>query len=477
MAVSNAGVTDKLSVGYGAWNRLARWSGRHPVASKTIKRTSQGLPLAAYLLIEITKGWVHLPATILFGLLVVALSLFSTWGVSNRIGRAASDTERKNEKAVHADTKAELAKVKAEMERKLAGKIDPDEHRAMRERNDSLSAEVRALESRVSLYGRNCKIFDLHVYTPEGEVDQTFEFVEHVGSGGMGTLERVKNYSKGGRDEVIKRPHSGMVSDEIRARLLREARVVMGLEGPWIARVYGYGEENGRPFFSMEYVRGPNLAAYLEGIKCFPLNRAADLGIGIADNMAIMHRAGIVHRDLKPDNIMFRGGLKPVFVDFGLALDIDQMTRMTQAGIPPGTPAYMSPEQVNESEDLGVKSDLYSFGAIFFQMVTGRLPYPPRSSLATTPQLLAYLLELNEIWKSGEIAQVASRIPNMAGLGLEKAVNALQRIFDGALQPEPTDRFNDNQLIEALYDFKEELRPVEVTDAGDGLQDKIVDDD
>jgi hypothetical protein len=132
MVENNPGVTHRLSLKYGTWNRLARWSGRHPVASKSIKGTSIGLPPALYVLIDrIISDWSHSPATMLVGLVVLALSLVSTWGVSSRIGRAVSEAE-------HGETMAELSGVQEEadgMKAKLSERIDPDEHRALQKHN------------------------------------------------------------------------------------------------------------------------------------------------------------------------------------------------------------------------------------------------------------------------------------------------------------------------------------------------------
>jgi serine/threonine protein kinase len=393
--------------------------------------------------------------------------LVSTWGVSSRIGRAVSEAE-------HGETMAELSGVQEEadgMKAKLSERIDPDEHRALQKHNVDLSTQRNVLQTRVSLYEKYGKVYDLDVTTREGKVRQIYQFIEDIGKGGHATVKKVRNFSAKGRIEVMKKAHEKLIKDEnFRKRFFREAEVLMKQleQSERIIDVYGYGEmEDGCPFFTMEYVRGTSLGEYLDTVGSLSLYRATDWAIEIAEGLNDMHKANIVHRDIKPENVLITQEKRPKIVDFGLARDVDiekRLSRLTDTGVYLGTPLYMSPEQW-KGDEAGQRSDLFSFGITYFEMLTGQVPYPMLEST-----YMAYLNRLNtEVWMKGKVPEIALRIPSIDRFGFEQALIELQNIFNQLLHPERTRRYkNAGLLVEDLMDFRINLETFEPTDHGQG---------
>jgi serine/threonine protein kinase len=172
---------------------------------------------------------------------------------------------------------------------------------------------------------------------------------------------------------------------ERRSRLLREARAASALNHPNIVGIYEVGSDNGVDFFAMEYVEGKSLSKMIPA-KGMPLGEALDCAVQIAGGLAKAHAAGLIHRDLKPGNIMLsRDGLVKL-LDFGLARRVElgpgHDTTLTIEGQILGTPSYMSPEQA-QGKPLDVRSDVFSFGSVLYEMVTGNRAFEGGSHVAT----------------------------------------------------------------------------------------------
>jgi serine/threonine protein kinase len=165
------------------------------------------------------------------------------------------------------------------------------------------------------------------------------------------------------------------------ARFKREARIVAQLSHASIVPVFDVGEYQSRHYLSMEYLPGGDLKRrILRGER--DLNLALNVCTALCGALELAHRKGFVHRDIKPENILFRGDGTPVLTDFGIARALDSGRSMTVAGMLVGTPDYMSPEQVKGLE-LDGRSDLYSVGIVFFEILTGAVPFKADSTLST----------------------------------------------------------------------------------------------
>jgi serine/threonine protein kinase len=193
-----------------------------------------------------------------------------------------------------------------------------------------------------------------------------------LGTGGMAVVYLA-------RDEELGRPVAIKVLDgrfagdgEFRERFVREARMAARLAHPNIVSIYDAGEEDGRPFIVMECVKGTTLAEEVARRKRLPPHEVVDLALQACGGLAHAHDAGLVHRDVKPQNLLLRedGVLK--IADFGIARSAEA-TQLTQVGTVLGTVQYLSPEQA-AGKQVTAAADLYSLGAVLYELLTGQLP-------------------------------------------------------------------------------------------------------
>lgn len=209
--------------------------------------------------------------------------------------------------------------------------------------------------------------------------DGRYQVLALLGVGGMGTVYRAVQHPLE-RQVALKLIHRELATNEnIVARFEREMRMTASIEHPHTVRVYDFGFIDGQPFLAMEYLAGRSLRAIIDTAGAFPAERLAAIGLQIAKALRAAHQAGIVHRDLKPDNVLLVDGYgERDFVkvlDFGIARPLEQEQGFqTSAGAIVGTPAYMSPEQVNGAAVDG-RSDLYALGVMLFEMATGAPPF------------------------------------------------------------------------------------------------------
>ncbi len=215
-----------------------------------------------------------------------------------------------------------------------------------------------------------------------------YRLLELIGRGGVAVVYKAW-------DEKLERLVALKVlqhtSDEHRSlvRFQREATIVASIKHSSVVDVYhaGYCEERKSPYLAMEYVDAPSLRSWIRPGETIPIALVAEWVSRIADGLHEAHEQGIVHRDIKPSNILMSRASddaarwEPKLADFGLAL-IDESARITQTGYLSGTPAYMSPEQVNE-RSCTPQSDIYSLGITLYELLTGELPYrgSPRAVL------------------------------------------------------------------------------------------------
>ncbi|MFZ9889861.1 MAG: serine/threonine-protein kinase, partial [Myxococcota bacterium] len=207
---------------------------------------------------------------------------------------------------------------------------------------------------------------------------------QRLDQGGMGEIY-VATQVPLGRQVVLKLLRSELANDEIALkRFEKEARAASALTHPHIVTIYDFGQAEGNQLYlAMEFLRGRSLRRVLEEDGPLSWTRSLHVVRGMLRGLAEAHSRGIIHRDLKPDNVMVvPAGDDDDFVkllDFGLArtmeLDAANAARLTQRNSVPGTPAYMPPERISGANDDG-KSDLYSLGAMWFELLTGQIPFP-----------------------------------------------------------------------------------------------------
>ena len=187
-----------------------------------------------------------------------------------------------------------------------------------------------------------------------------YEVIEVLGRGGMGVVYKAL-HRRLNRLVALKMLLAGAwATPEERHRFAREAELVAGLRHPNIVQVHDVADHDGRPYFTMEFVEGGNLAQRLAGHP-LPARRAAEMTAMLVDAVEAAHRGGVLHRDLKPSNILLTPEGRPKISDFGLAKHLENGPALTQSGAAVGTPSYMAPEQARGDTlaRWGRRSDVY----------------------------------------------------------------------------------------------------------------------
>jgi serine/threonine protein kinase len=208
-----------------------------------------------------------------------------------------------------------------------------------------------------------------------------FRVVERIGSGGMAAVFKAYQPTLD-RYVAIKVLPAYHARDPIFVkRFEQEARAVAKLAHPNIVQIHDFGEHEQITYIVMEFVDGGTLKDRLK--KALPVAEAADYIIQAAEGLECAHRNGIVHRDVKPANMLLRKDGHLLLSDFGIAKILEVTTNLTRVGTGIGTPQYMSPEQ-GTGQPVDRRSDIYSLGIVFFQCLTGRVPFTADSPLTIT---------------------------------------------------------------------------------------------
>jgi WD40 repeat protein/serine/threonine protein kinase len=226
-----------------------------------------------------------------------------------------------------------------------------------------------------------------------GKLFGDYELLAEIARGGMGVVYKARQRSLN-RTVALKMILTGeLASEEEVARFHTEAESAAGLKHPNIVNIHDVGVEAGHHFFSMDYIEGRNLEELILE-NPLPARQAASYLLEIAEAIEYAHQQGILHRDLKPSNILIDHTGAPQITDFGLAKQLQKDGQLTGTGQLLGTPAYMPPEQAaGERELFAPAMDVYSLGAILYELITGRPPFRAESTL----ELVIQVLELDPI--------------------------------------------------------------------------------
>ena len=286
----------------------------------------------------------------------------------------------------------------------------------------------------------------------EGTTLGPYRILGEAGRGGMGVVYRAID-TRLDRTVALKAvsPLVGR-NDEQRRRLRREAKVAASLNHPAIAAVYALEEFDDGLFIVGEYVEGENLRSRIDQGP-LPLAELLRVAIQVCRGLVAAHSNGVIHRDLKPENVLLdvEGNLK--IVDFGLALptlEPSHSQRLTQAGTVLGTPVYMSPEQL-EGQEADLRSDIFSFGVLLYELATGRHPFEGKTPLATVARILE------------------SRPGRSDAIG---PPSVLEPILLRCLEKDPADRFpSTGKLLEQVQRLESEIggKPKEAFDSRESL--------
>ncbi len=272
-----------------------------------------------------------------------------------------------------------------------------------------------------------------------------YDIVAELGRGGMGVV--YKGYEGSlGRYVAIKVLADSLAHDEgVKERFLREARSMAALNDPHIIQIYYIGDDDGQTYFVMEFVEGESLGTLLKREHKVPVGPAAKIIYQTALGLATAHDHGVIHRDIKPGNLMVsnRGSIK--IADFGIALSNQDLSKkLTSTGEFVGTPGYLSPE-VCLGKVVDRRSDIFSLGIVFFEMLAGRMPFTDESPLGL-------MLEV-----------VRAEIPDVRELNSE-VDEKISWILSKMIAKEPDDRYQScHELAEDLAQHPLVAKPGPIT--------------
>ncbi len=279
---------------------------------------------------------------------------------------------------------------------------------------------------------------------PPGTLISHYKIIEKIGEGGMGVVYKAID-TKLDRTVALKFLPGRLVCDtEARGRFEQEAKAASALSHANITTVYEIDEADGRCFIAMEHVEGRSLKAIISD-DTLSIDDIVNIALQIASGLDAAHKKGVVHRDIKSDNIMVTTDGVVKIMDFGLA-KLRGASRLTEAGTTVGTLSYMSPEQI-QGKKLDHRSDIFSFGVVLYEMITGQLPFG-----GDYAQSIAYSI-LNET--PDPLARYKADVPD-----------GLQRIVDKALAKASDERYQ--HVDEIAADLRREKRASEQLVAAPG---------
>jgi serine/threonine protein kinase/predicted Zn-dependent protease len=270
-----------------------------------------------------------------------------------------------------------------------------------------------------------------------GKIISHYKVLDKLGEGGMGVVYKAQD-TKLDRIVALKFLPKHLISDSVeKERFVHEAKAASALNHPNITTIHEIDEFEGQMFIVMEYCEGKTLKRIIEK-ETLSVRKVLDIGIQICEGLTIAHEKGIVHRDIKSENIMLtpRGQVK--IMDFGLA-KLRGATKLTKTRSTLGTAAYMSPEQA-QGEEVDQRSDIFSFGVVLYELLTGRLPFEGEHQAAI-------------------IYSIINEEPQPVGRYNNQVSTELERIVFKALVKEKEERYQ--HIDDLLADLRRERKSLE----------------
>jgi serine/threonine protein kinase len=227
-----------------------------------------------------------------------------------------------------------------------------------------------------------------------GQTISHYHILEKLGRGGMGEVYLAEDNQLGRKVAIKFLPREVATDERAKQRLLREAKTAATLDHPNICAIYEVGQEGDNSFIVLQYIEGETLASRIK--RHLPdLREALAIALQVADALNGAHAGGIIHRDIKPENIMLTARNQVKVLDFGLAkvmtdasiIGADTASMLSVPGMLVGTLPYMSPEQVR-CEELDCRSDIFSFGTVLYELLSGRRPFDAKSSAEVISAIL-----------------------------------------------------------------------------------------
>jgi serine/threonine protein kinase len=247
-----------------------------------------------------------------------------------------------------------------------------------------------SLPEQFAMVGPDIESTDVSATAPHLDGTQPFGdyvLIEEIARGGMGVVYKARQISLN-RTVALKMvlPARLASEDDVR-RFHTEAEAAANLDHPGIVPIYEFGRHEGQHFFSMKLIEGESLATAIPRFVR-DKRRAVELVAQLASAVHHAHLRGILHRDLKPGNVLLDKSGAPHISDFGLARQVEGGSELTRTGAIIGTPSYMPPEQARGEKGITTASDIYSLGAILYELLTGQVPFQGPNPLATVLQVL-----------------------------------------------------------------------------------------
>src|SRR4030067_1768243 len=281
-----------------------------------------------------------------------------------------------------------------------------------------------------------------------------YQIIKEIGKGSMGMVFQSHDPNRDIQVALKVLRQDRVVSEAFVTRFLSEAKALGRLDHPNIVRGYNVDKTEGTVYIAMEFIEGESLNEVMLK-KRFSPEEIIEFGITTAEALDYSHQKGIVHRDVKPSNILVRPDGRLKITDFGIArIEDPEGHQQTQAGEILGTPAYMSPEQV-ESKPVDGRSDLFSLGIILYELSTGKRPFKGESLASVFNSIIKE--------RPSQIREIAPSIPDK-----------LSEIIMKCLEKSPDARFKTGrELAEALRDCIKEGEPAEASIPGFEREEQI----